>query len=117
MSTDEFVAMTMAFADQMAIMAPAAGQPFLQAREELRRHLIDSAAAISLTAYCDGMNCLCAIRLDVMGTNPLDAATKGAGMKTAREFAAMYRMHRACGHSIKYSAWVAWQIAVKGTAF
>ena len=60
-SADEFVHMTMAFADVMASSKSIAAmdgntKPFIAARDELRAHLIDSAAALQLEAFCDGVN-------------------------------------------------------------
>jgi hypothetical protein len=58
-TADEFVHMTMAFADKLAKDAATAHSmgvaPYLQSRDELRAHLIDSAAALQLEAFCDGV--------------------------------------------------------------
>lgn len=59
MNTEEFVAMTMAFADHAIFIGVAdsstSSQAFGDAREELRRHLHDSYTAAKLKAFADGM--------------------------------------------------------------
>jgi hypothetical protein len=55
-TADEFVHITMAFADDLCNVAVQQRHLlFGQRRDELRRHLEDSAAALQLEAFCDGM--------------------------------------------------------------
>jgi hypothetical protein len=56
MSSAEFVSMTLAFADHMARTASSQNHSaYIQAREELTRHLHDSYAGIGLHAFAEGM--------------------------------------------------------------
>ena len=56
MSAAEFVSMTMGFADHMARLAASQNHSdYIQAREELTRHLHDSFNATRLHAFADGM--------------------------------------------------------------
>lgn len=63
LTADEFVHMTMAYADVAAkeasvlvLEAGGSNLRYLAARDDLFRHLQDSAAALQLEAFCDGVN-------------------------------------------------------------